>query len=174
MIATVATYSLDQARTYWAQSIEALRGFEREELGLRVAWVGFDTCDGDRSPLRDVDVGERLVVRCLDWDADGRYSPAHVGYAQPELAPTLDHARAIVRFVLALHNAPGKHRLAVHCHAGLFRSGAVAEWVRSDLGAFEMPQSNRLVSVIGDTEAERPFNITLLRMLRKAHAEVTR
>lgn len=171
MISSVATYSLDQARKHWAQSLDVLRGFEREGLHLTTAWVGFDTCEHDRSPLRDIAVGQRLVVRCIDWDVDGRHSPAHVGYALPVDAPTLDHAREIVRFVLALHNAPGKYRLAVHCHAGLFRSGAVAEWVRSDLGAFEPPTSNRLVDVIGETPEQRTFNAGLLRMLREAHAE---
>lgn len=174
MISSVATYSLDQARKHWAQSADVLGDFEREGLRLTTAWIGFDTCEHDRSPLRDVDVGQRLVVRCVDWDVDYRHSPEHVGHALPVDAPTLDHAREIVRFVLALHDAPEKCRLAVHCHAGLFRSGAVAEWVRSDLGAFEMPTSNRLVDCIGDTAEQRTFNAAILRMLREAHAEVTR
>ena len=114
-------------------------------------------------------VGRRLVVRCVDWDKDGRdrlYGPPPVG------APTTENARAIARFVLDMHALPTKHRLMVHCQAGLFRSGAVAGWVRSDLGVVEVPTSNRLVDTIGDTADQRIYNVTLLRLLREAHAEM--
>lgn len=173
MISTVQTLSLAQARKWWDDLRES-GVLDEVEIGahtLRSAWIGFDTCDADRSPLHDVSVGRCIIVRCLDWDVDNvnrSHGPA------PELAPTIDHARGIVRFVLDLHHDAASHRLAVHCHAGLFRSGAVAEWVRSDLGVVEPPTSNRLVDVIGDTEEQRIYNVTLLRLLREAHAEMLR
>lgn len=170
MITSVQTLSLAQARKWWddLRASGVLAEIERGEHRLRSAWIAFNTCDADRSPLCDVVVGHRLIARCVDWDADNvnrSHGPA------PDLAPTIEIARLIVRFVLDLHAVPAKYKLMVHCHAGLFRSGAVAEWVHSDLGVSEPPTSNRLVDVIGDTEEQRIYNVTLLRLLREAHAE---
>jgi hypothetical protein len=172
VITSVVTLSLAQV-THQLGSLRRSGIIEqalREGLEWRGAWIGFETGDGDRSPLPDFEVGPRLVIRCADWDADGRHSPRFVGPAQCLAAPTIEHAREIVRFVLALHGDDKKHRLYVHCQAGLFRSGAVAEWVRTDLGVVEPPTSNRLVDVIGDTSEQRTYNIALLRLLHEAHA----
>ena len=173
MIITVATFSLDQARKYLGRRYH--HGHSHA-LDQRRAWVGFDTDDNDQSPLRYTpDCGERgLVIRCHDWDEDGRHAPAFVGPAQCAGAPTIEHARAIVRFVLAQHARPERIDLCVHCHAGLFRSGAVAEWVRSDLGIEEHAESNRLAGVLGERDDSRTYNNALLRLIREAHAEATR
>lgn len=172
MIVTVATFSLSQTREYLGRRWPEGHPF----ADRRRAWVGFQTDSTDQSPLCRVFDGASIVVRCRDWDVDGRHSPAEVGPAICMDAPSLELARAIVRFVLDLHRSPDEYALAVHCHAGLFRSGAVAEWVRVDLGAEEHACSNRLVDVIdGEPWAgDRTFNVALLRMLREAHAEATR
>lgn len=175
MIASVETLSLAQARKAWdTTNAGLLEALARMGMEMRDAWIGFDTCVGDRSPLHDARFGHRLVVRCVDWDTDGKDAPAIHGPAMPELAPSIEHARSIVRFVLKLHAERKTYFLRVHCQHGLFRSGAVAEWVRSDLGVVEYPCSNRLENVIGETAEQRPFNIALLRMLREAHAEIVR
>lgn len=169
MIGSVATFSLSRAREYLGR-----RWPERHPFAdKRRAWVGFDTCSDDQSPLARIFDGTSLVVRCLDWDVDNvnrSHGPA------PELAPTIGHARDIVRFVLGLHRSPDEYVLCVHCHAGLFRSGAVAEWVRVDLGVTEHECSNRLVDVVTGEgwSGDRTYNETLLRLLREAHAETKR
>lgn len=171
MITSVQTLSLAQARKWWDDLRESgvLDEIERGELRLQSAWIGLETCC-DRSPLRDVVVGHRLIARCVDWDIDGRdrlYGPP------PVSAPTIELARLIVRFGLDLQASTERHRLVVHSHAWLDRlSSAVAEWVRSDLGVPEPPTSNRLAYAIGDIEEQRIYNDTLLRLLREAHAEM--
>lgn len=172
MIGSVATFSLDQARKYLG------RGYHHghsHALDRRRAWVGFDTCDDDQSPLRYTsDCGRRgLVIRCHDWDEDGRHAPAFVGPAKCAGAPTIEHARNIVAFVLREHARRELVDLCVHCHAGLFRSGAVAEWCRVDLGIPEHEASNRLVGVLGERKDSRTFNAALLRLIRAAYAEAT-
>ncbi len=180
MIATVATFSLDQARKHFhAILLARLTGTKAEEFvfpARRRAWIGFDSGESqpDASPLHFCAEEPSLVVRCADWDRDSKTR----GFVSVscELEPTIAHARAIVGFVLGLHRATEEYSLAVHCHAGLFRSGAVAEWVRVDLGVPEHASSNRLVDVITGEEwsGDRTYNETLLRLLREAHAEVTR
>lgn len=168
MITTVATLSLSQAHKRlsfgWG---------DHPFASMRRAWVGFDTSSADASPLYRVFDGASLVERCVDWDVDGRHAE-YVGVMECVSAPSLEIARRIVAFVLYLHRAPAEYALCVHCHAGLFRSGAVAEWVRTDLGVAEHESSNRLVDVIGDTAEQRTFNLALLRMLRAAHTELAR
>lgn len=170
MIVSVATFSLGQARKYLGRRYH--HGHSHS-LDQRRVWVGFDTCVDDQSPLRYSRDGgrESLVIRCHDWDEDGRHAPAFVGPVKCAGAPTIEHARQIVEFVLAARAAPESFDLCVHCHAGLFRSGAVAEWVRVDLGVPEHEASNRLVGVLGEREDSRTFNNALLRLIRQAHAE---
>ena len=171
MIVTVATFSLFQAREYLGH-----RWPERHPFAdRRRAWIGFDLLGYERSPLRDclTDVSGPLVLSMADWDPE---CPQRGHHGTGADGPAIEHARAIVRHIVALHDDPEEYALAVHCHAGLFRSGAVAEWVRVDLGAEEHACSNRLVDVIGGGvwTGERTFNVTLLRLIREAHAETTR
>lgn len=166
MITNVATLSLSQAHKRLSFGWD-----DHPFASQRRAWVGFETSSADLSPLHRVFDGASLVLRCVDWDVDGRHAPAHVGPLECLSAPSIDHARRIVAFVLDLHRASDEYALCVHCHAGLFRSGAVAEWVRSDLGVAEHESSNRLVDVIGDTAEQRTYNLALLRLIREAHAE---
>ncbi len=172
MIVTTATFSLSKAREYLGRAWPVLHPY----ADMRRAWVGFDSGPGssDASPLRRIFDGPSHVAVCADWDRES-LTRGHVEL-RCDLEPTIEHARAIVAHVLALHSAPEPYALAVHCHAGLFRSGAVAEWVRVDLGVEEHACSNRLVDVIdgGQWKGDRTFNETLLRMLREAHAEVSR
>lgn len=169
MLINTATFSLNQAR----QRLSYGWG-DHPFATQRRAWVGFETGDNDTSPLHDVFDGESLVVRCADWDVDGRHSPAQVGSAQCIAAPTIEHARSIVHFVRKQHARAEKIVLCVHCQAGLFRSGAVVEWVREDLGIPEWEHSNRNVDVIGETPDQRIFNLGLLRLIRTADAEYRR
>ena len=171
MIVTAATFSLSQARAYlnrWPDRHPFARGLR--------AWVGFDTDAGDASPLRRIYDGPALWVRMADVDIDGsRGHREQFGESVCDLAPRVGHARDIVSHVLALHRSPNHYALAVHCHAGLFRSGAVVEWVREDLGVPEHECSNRLAPDAGGRwDGDRTFNVTLLRLLREAHAEVLR
>jgi hypothetical protein len=162
MITSVATFSLDQARKYLGRKFHA----GHTEPGQHRLWIGFDTNNEDQSPLRYQRDGAiaSLVIRAEDFDGEPRTCA---------FPPTIAHARELVRFVLASHAAPLPLDLCVHCHAGLFRSGAVAEWVRLDLGIPEHEASNRLVGVLGSRE-DRTYNVTLLRFLREAHAETLR
>lgn len=177
MIVTAATFSLSQAR-------ECLNRWpERHPFAaLKRAWVGFDTDAGDASPLRRIYDGPALPMRVADVDLDGeRGHREQFGESTCDLAPTIEHARQIVAHVLMVHRARDAYAFAVHCHAGLFRSGAVVEWVREDLGVPEHECSNRLAPDLGGRwQGERTYNATLLRLLREAHAglkpraEVTR
>jgi hypothetical protein len=168
MITTVATFSLDQAREF----LDRRPGQHPFSNGRR-AWVGFDTGSIDQSPLRKVDDGPSRVVRMADWDPECKWR-GHAGHVEDE--PTIAIARAIVPFVVGLHLAQERFALAVHCKAGLWRSGAVAEFVRVDLGVPEHECSNRLIDVLvgGKWEGERTFNATLLRLLREAFTERAR
>ncbi len=166
MITNIATFSLAQASRFLTS------GWGDHPFAFaRRAWIGFETSSADASPLHHVFDGASLVERCVDWDVDGRHAE-YAGKMECVSAPSLEIARRIVAFVLDLHRAPAEYALCVHCHAGLFRSGAVAEWVRSDLGVAEHESSNRLVDMIGDTAEQRTYNIALLRLIREAHAEL--
>jgi predicted protein tyrosine phosphatase len=163
MIVTAATFSLSEARECLA------RWPERHPFAQhRRAWVGFDLFGHERSPLRSVHDGPALVVSMADWDRDSTWRGHH---GQNDDEPTIAHAREIVRHVLALHAEANEYALAVHCHAGLYRSGAVVEWVRADLGVPEDECSNRVVVCGRD---DPTHNATLLRLLREAHAEATK
>lgn len=162
MIRYVATFSLSQARELTSRFPE-----RHPFAGMRRAWVGFDTDSGDRSPLRSVFDGPNCVVRCADWDADSgtrQWFPPNVS----ELTPSAEHARAIVKLVRWLLDDSREFALCVHCHAGLYRSGAVAHWLSRDLGVEEHDESNR-VKACGNMDPT--YNATLLRLLREAYAE---
>ena len=169
MIVSAATFSLSQAR-------ECLNRWpERHPFAtMNRAWVGFYTDAGDASPLGPALVGvdgPACVVRMADVDLEGwRMHREQFGASTCDLAPTIEHARRIVRGVLALHAAPVEYALAVHCHKGLWRSGSVVEWVRTDLGVPESSESERIVECGNDS---RTYNATLLRLLREAHAEMS-
>jgi len=134
--------------------------------GPEPAWIGFETPDsGYESPLRLVEIAPAMIVPMADVEvAEGN-------------GPTLLRARAIVAFVhdlmdspikyaLFVHcdlmDSPIKYALFVHCRAGMYRSGAVAQWLREDYDIPESRASNRL-HVLGDTRNRR-----LLELLRKA------
>lgn len=174
MITGVATFDLNQAHK------ALLRGFPSKHPfadGPR-AWLGFE-CPGsaaDVSPLHRAGVQPSCVVVCRDWDVDGRHAPALMGPVIVDHVPSPAIAEQIVRFMLELHRAPDGYALCVHCHAGLWRSGAVAEFARVDLGAPEPEASNRLVDVLvgGPWDGDRIYNRALLRMMRAAHEELRR
>lgn len=128
----VATIDRDQAA-------QVLSG-RRQPLFSDAAWVGFED-EGYPSPLRAFS-GPALILRMDDWEP----APWRNLGPRPEHAPSAKHARAIARFVA---QCPASN-LYVHCYAGLYRSGAVAEWLRGK-GVLEDPSSYRLVCG-GDTE----------------------
>lgn len=142
------------------------------ELGApdRVAWVAID--DGD-SPFHNGNRGANVLrMQFADWD---KMSPwrGHWNPGNSSVEPTLEHATEIVRHLLALHDDPKPVTLLVHCGFGLYRSGAIVEWLRLDLGISESKLSRRLVDLIDDGRARsdmRPYNWTLLHLLRRAAA----
>jgi len=136
---------------------------------MRRAWVGFDSTDGDQSPLRKVFDGASLVLRCRDWDTDGRDALEHAAGVSCEDGPTIEVATEIVRFLRRLHAAPEPYALVAHCLAGQFRSGSVAEFARTSLGARELEESQRLQ--VRTSDGSRLFNMSLLRLMRQAEAD---
>lgn len=165
MITAVSTLSLSAARKILGFKWPVDHPFSR----ARRAWIGFDTDKSDASPLRHVFDGQSIVIRCQDWDIDGRDAEKHAAGVVCEGAPTMENAEQLVRFVRGLHDDPVSRSLAVHCHGGLWRSGAVAEFVRVDLGVPELEDSNRLLAIpIGGDREDRTFNAALLRMMREA------
>jgi hypothetical protein len=171
VITSVATVPLSIARQFLGTRLPDDHPFARSKR----AWVGFDTNGSDVSPLRRVFDGPRLVVRCQDWDIDGRDSEEHAVGVRPEDAPSLAIASEIVSFLSEINESKTEYVLVVHCHAGLWRSGAVAEFARVDLGVRELETSHRLgAKMIGATSDERVFNVTLLRLMREAASGATR
>lgn len=166
MITAVATFTLSEAREYLSRKWPERHPFADK----RRVWIGFDTDGGDASPLRRIHDGPCIVLRMTDWDPDSEMRGCPPGMTN-ELEPTIEHARTVVEFVNAAIADPRELVLAVHCHAGLYRSGAVAHWVSRDRGIEEHECSNR-VRVCGNVEPTR--NETFLRLLREAHAELRR
>lgn len=170
MILSVATFSLEQAHN-------ALRrgGLRKKHpyAGLRRAWVGFESPGGpgDVSPLRSAFDGASIVVQCIDWDVDGRHSPAIYGKTNLKQAPSMEIAKQLVDFVMDLHRAAEEYVLIAHCHKGRYRSGSIAEFCRADLDVEEAAFSKRLENTIGDTPEQRTHNIALLRLMRDARRE---
>lgn len=165
MITSVGTLPLEAAYRYlhdWPET--------HPHAGKRVAWIGFDTSDDDFSPLRECVEEKALAVRMADFDKDSKWR-GHPKTLISELEPQPHHARAVVEFVLGLIADPREFVLLVHCHAGLYRSGAVAHWLSRDLGVEEHETSNRIV-VCGNVDPT--YNVTFLRLLREAYAEAKR
>lgn len=164
-----AAMTLSEADAYLA-----VKGDEQYAEAARAggipAWVAID--DGN-SPFHDGDCGHHDVLRMRfsDWDTMSPWRN-HRGSASTE--PKLEHAHAIVRHLIALQWGHDRRVVMAHCHQGLFRSGAIVEWLRADMGVPEHALSRRLVDLIDDGLARtntRPFNFTLLHLLRRAAAE---
>lgn len=161
MIVKTGTVSLAQAQEALADKMSMPKGN---------AWIGFDTSDSDRSPLRDFG-GDVLVLDADDWDPEGRHAAQSALGMYSSKPLTMDHARAIVAFVLRLHGSKRAYIVPVHCYAGMYRSGAVVEWMREDLKIPEAHDSNRLARLRLLGEGSRTYNKTLLSLLRAAHRE---
>lgn len=101
--------------TKFIQGHHALSSPLTRQFQDRVAWIGID--DYGHSPVAEVKT-PHLVLRFIDAP-DDTYTEA----IQPE------HAQNIVEFVRRLEKSRDPWALLVHCHAGVSRSGAVAEWV---------------------------------------------
>lgn len=130
------------------------------------AWIGFESPGAKwMSPLRHANLRLSLIVPMNDIDPEGR---AIDRLRRGEDEPSIEQARRIVDFVTRLHKAKRRYALIVHCHAGLYRSGAVAEWVSRHFDVPEDEASHRLV-VFG--AKERSYNHLLLRLLEQACAE---
>lgn len=132
---------------------------------------------GRGSPFHDGDRGQANVLRTqfADWD---NLSPwrKHLFPGTSSQQPTLEQAREIVNYLLRLHGDYRRYALLAHCHYGLFRSGAVVEWLVYDLGIGlrDHELSRRIVDIIDDGKPvsdSRPYNWLLLHLLRRAAAE---
>lgn len=76
-------------------------------------------------------------------------------------APVLADAKRIVEFIRNYHATDVDLRLVVHCHGGIGRSAAIAQWASSALG-LPMPQ-------LGDgVHSLARANPRVLRLLKKA------
>ena len=159
MIDHVLTLSLKQADE-WLLNNMPPKGYRDE--GLPWAWIGFESPGADwSSPLHHSRVRSQLIVPMNDIDPDARRGSGEYG-------PSLRVARRIVDFVLQLQKSRKRYALVLHCHAGLYRSGAVAEWVTQQFDVPEDEVSHR-IAVFG--AKHRSFNRTLYRMLNEACAE---
>lgn len=174
MITNVATFSAAQLRKIIDRGWPDRHPFEHE----RLVCIGLDSDAADPSPLRDASGSFRHhhCVRVADWDPDGRHANEHAAGVRVDLAPTLRSAREIVERIVAWQTSVVPVALVAQCQGGLWRSGAIAEFVHADLGVPEADCSNRLVDVLvgGRWEGDRTFNVTLLRLLREAHKELVR
>ena len=140
------TLSLDQARYLILDDIPPPKDMSVGEP----AWIGFETPGaGHDSPLRYLVDEPALLVQM----ADVEHAEGH--------GPTIEIARQIVKFAHALMDAPASYALFVHCRAGMYRSGAVVQWLRQDYGIPESSASNRM-KILGDTRNRR-----LLDLLRQ-------
>ena len=173
MIFRTATFSMQDAR-------ECLLVKWPDEHPFRSvanrAWIGFSVLTDGESPLLRVNDGPAIVVRMADKNREAsEHEMANRGASTSDHLGALgmDHARRVVSFVRELQQRSEEFVLCVHCHAGVYRSGAVVEWLREDLGVVEDACSRRLVPLIGATSTrEHPaFNETFLRLLRAAAAE---
>lgn len=78
-----------------------------------------------------------------------------------EKAPELSDAKQIVDFIYKHHRQAERVRLVVHCHGGISRSAAVAEWVAVACGV-PLPQLGR------DGRTTDGANKRLMRLMNKA------
>lgn len=120
--------------------------------GARVAYLGI-TDEGRSSPFESAEE-PKLCLQFDDWDPDAWSEPLYAS------GPTPPRAERIAVFVRELHARPEPVALWIHCHKGVARSGAVAQWVHETMGA-EWACAPR----VGMATAVP--NKTLLRMLRE-------
>ena len=162
MIELTGTLSWDDAREVinhdvWRASINL-----PSRLGAGAFWIGFD--EGDKykprlSPLRRV-YFPGIIVTMADEDEDG----LDKGRKLSEIAPPQEIADAIVSHLLELEEASGRYVVPVHCYQGAYRSGAVVQWMVSDLRVPEDKTSRRLI----ESPKKPTYNKAFLRMLRTA------
>lgn len=100
--------------------------------------------DNDEAKQRPLFEGfhSSLILEFYDTEEPGRSRPTTLWPDEPteaeheefclckhERAPSLSDAKKIVDFIAALHQSPERHKVVVHCKAGLSRSAAIAAWV---------------------------------------------
>ncbi len=151
---SVSTFSMEEATCALRDGFSAGHPYARSPR----AWVGFEvSCDGP-SPLRMLKDGPSLIVAvhdsghdCFDYDRAMANNPPW---------PSLSGAKDIESFVSGLLESDERYALCVHCHAGIWRSGAVAQWM-VDSGIPEDAGSRRR-----QTKAPSlPFNRTIYELL---------
>lgn len=115
----------------------------------------------DHLVLNFVDASERGVKVFWPDEMTPKQHLDACGHAGDE-APVLADAKRIVAFVYKHHVSDQDLRLVVHCHGGVGRSAAIAQWASSALG-LPMPQ-------LGDgVHSLDRANARVLRLLKKAH-----
>ncbi len=127
-IAFVRAYSLEEAEEILVYQDFQLSG-DLLEYGSRVAWIGFEP--RGPSPARNTQVCRRSLVLAMT-DSDPVFSVQLIGgtAAVEPLRATPAHAVQIVRFLEALQAEPDEWAVAVHCTAGIGRSGSVSRYVQ--------------------------------------------
>ncbi len=111
-IISVSSFSLEDAKKIIKNSIYN-------------AWIGFEPIG--KSPVRYLKNIPGLVVNCIDYD------PASfpTGIFQKGNLPDQKIAKTICTFLDQIHKEVIPYKLAVHCTAGVSRSGAVSSYVFS-------------------------------------------
>lgn len=160
MILSVCTFSIQQARSFLSTQRAESHPCDR----VKRAWIGFCVASDGRSPLSKTNDGPALLVSMYDVGHD-QFDPDRWLNAKDPW-PSLDGARAIVDFVQKLERSSERRILCVHCHAGHWRSGAVAQWL-VERGVREEPISKRLST----SSSTPPYNKTIYELLRIVEKE---
>lgn len=156
----VRAYSLAQARDYM-QGI----GVARKELTgfTRVAWIGF--VPTGPSPIEHLN---NAIVIEMD-DVAEHHACGLTGErlldGTPLVRPSIEIARRIVRFVRKRHADAGEWALAIHCTAGISRSGAVARWAWETC---KPPPARQPAAMFAEQHERTHPNQSLLRLLQEA------
>lgn len=127
MIAFIRAYSHEEATDILLRALPAELARDHGDLlehPHRVAWIG---CEPFDSPLHKAMTSaicaRRLVLQFRDLE------PPRAPMLSEHCA-TLDHARQIVDYVRAVAAESEPWALAIHCTAGIGRSGSVSRWVQ--------------------------------------------
>lgn len=121
MIHHVQALSREQAAKYVAGTLYEARDLPRT-FGDRIAWIAIS--DDGTSPIEHHVRAPHLLLAFADVNPD-KYPGMSF-----ENCMTAQHAGKIVALVQRLAQHPDPWAILVHCHAGVSRSGAVAEWVK--------------------------------------------
>jgi len=141
----------------------------------KMLWIGFD--EGESYPTRLSPIRTKSFSRMID---SGRHSGIYVimadydpegrdrGLAPDIFPPTQEVAEGVVRFLIDADVSGENIAVAVHCFAGVYRSGAVVQLLRDDFGVAEDPSSRRLI----ENRKELTYNRYFYRLMSEAMSKL--